>query len=45
MGEALTKSGIRTFLAPIRWITITSLVFFLASGASEQVGKWGGAAR
>lgn len=40
MEEALTKSGIRTFLAPIRWITITSLVFFLASGTINNMRVW-----
>ncbi|NLA16365.1 MAG: isoprenylcysteine carboxylmethyltransferase family protein [Bacteroidales bacterium] len=40
MREALTKPVIRTFLAPIRWINITSLVFFLASGAINNVRAW-----
>jgi len=36
----LTKSGIKTFLAPIRWIIITGLVFFLASGTIDILRAW-----
>jgi hypothetical protein len=31
MEDKLTKSGIKAFLAPIRWIIVTGLVFFLVS--------------
>lgn len=40
MSEKLTKSGIKTFLAPIIWITITALVFFLASGEINHLRVW-----
>lgn len=40
MGEKLTKSGIRAFLAPIVWIIITGLVFFLASGEINNLRVW-----
>lgn len=38
--EKLTKSGIRAFLAPINWIIITGLVFFLASGEIHNLRVW-----
>jgi len=40
MEEKLTKSGIKAFLAPIRWIIITGLVFFLASGEINNLRVW-----
>jgi len=40
MAEKLTKSGVRAFLAPIRWITITATLFFLASGELNNWGVW-----
>lgn len=40
MENKLTKSGIKTFLAPIRWIIITGLVFFLASGTIDILRAW-----
>jgi protein-S-isoprenylcysteine O-methyltransferase Ste14 len=40
MKEKLTKSGIKAFLAPIRWIIITGLVFFLASGEINILRAW-----
>jgi len=38
--EKLTKSGIKAFLAPIRWIIVTGLVFFLASGEINILRAW-----
>lgn len=40
LGNKLTQSGIRTFLAPIRWIVVTGLVFFLASGTIDILRAW-----
>ena len=40
MGKKITKSGIRTFFAPIIWIIITGLVFFLASGEINNLRVW-----
>mgnify|MGYP000843927842 CR=1 FL=1 len=40
MDEKLTKSGIKAFLAPISWIIITGLVFFLASGEINNLRVW-----
>lgn len=40
MEGKLTKSGIKAFLAPIRWILITGLVFFLASGELNNLRVW-----
>jgi len=40
MKEKLTKSGIKAFLAPIRWIIITGLLFFLASGEMNNLRVW-----
>ncbi|RPH32140.1 MAG: isoprenylcysteine carboxylmethyltransferase family protein [Bacteroidales bacterium] len=40
MEEKLTKYGIRSFLAPIRWIIVTGLVFFLASGEIIILRAW-----
>ena len=40
MDEKLTKSGIKAFFAPIRWIIITGLVFFLASGEINNLRVW-----
>ncbi|HOG19402.1 MAG TPA: hypothetical protein PKW37_03050 [Salinivirgaceae bacterium] len=40
MKEKLTKSGIKAFLAPIRWIIVTGLVFFLASGEINILRAW-----
>lgn len=40
MGEKISKSGIRTFFAPIIWIIITGLVFFLASGEINNLRVW-----
>ena len=40
MDEKLTKSGIRAFLAPIRWIIVTGLVFFLTSGEINNIRVW-----
>jgi len=38
--EKLTKSGIKAFLAPIRWIIVTGLVFFLTSGEINILRAW-----
>ena len=40
MKKQLTKSGIKAFLAPIRWIIITGLFFFLASGEINNLRVW-----
>ena len=40
MKGELTKSGLKAFLAPIRWIIITGLVFFLASGEIKDLRFW-----
>ena len=40
MSEKLTKSGIKTFLAPIIWIIIIGLVFFFASGEINNLRAW-----
>ena len=40
MEDRLTKSGLITFLAPIRWIIVTGLVFFLASGDISFLRVW-----
>lgn len=40
MEYKLTKSGIRSFLAPIRWIIVTGLVYFLASGEIGILRAW-----
>ena len=40
MEEKLTKSGIKAFLAPIRWIIVIGLVFFLASGEISILRAW-----
>ncbi|MDD3281257.1 MAG: isoprenylcysteine carboxylmethyltransferase family protein [Bacteroidales bacterium] len=40
MEKKLTKSGIKAFLAPIRWIIVTALVFFLASGKTNNLRVW-----
>jgi protein-S-isoprenylcysteine O-methyltransferase Ste14 len=40
MEDKLTKSGIKAFLAPIRWIIVTGLVFFLASGEISSLRAW-----
>ncbi|NLW33746.1 MAG: isoprenylcysteine carboxylmethyltransferase family protein [Fibrobacter sp.] len=40
MEEKLTKSGIKAFLAPIRWIIVTGLVFFLTSGEINILRAW-----
>ena len=36
----MTKSGIRAFLAPIRWIFVTGLIFFLAFGRIYNLRVW-----
>lgn len=38
--EKLSKSGRRAFLAPIRWIIVTGLVFFLTSGEINNIRVW-----
>ncbi len=40
MAEKSIKAGIRTILAPIRWIIITGLVFFVASGNINNLRVW-----
>ena len=40
MDEKLTKSGIKALLAPIRWIVVTGLVFFLSSGEISNLRVW-----
>ncbi len=40
MEEKLTKSGINAFLAPIRWIIVTGLVFFLTAGKINILRAW-----
>ncbi len=40
MEEKITKYGIKTFFAPIVWIIITGLVFFLASGEINNLRVW-----
>jgi len=38
--DKLTKLGIKAFLLPIGWITVTGLVFFLASGEINILRAW-----
>ena len=40
MEETLTRLGVKTFLAPIRWIIITGMVFFIASGEITNLRVW-----
>ena len=40
MGEKLTITGLRSLLAPIRWIIITGLVYFLTLGAIDCLRVW-----
>ncbi|MGI5847428.1 MAG: methyltransferase family protein [Candidatus Cryptobacteroides sp.] len=40
MKNKLTKSGVRAFLAPLRWIIVTGLIFFLASGEINILRAW-----
>ena len=40
MEQKLTKSGIRAFLAPFRWIIITGFMFFLAYGEINILRAW-----
>jgi protein-S-isoprenylcysteine O-methyltransferase Ste14 len=40
MEQKLTKSGIKAFLAPIRRIIVTGLMFFLASGEINNLRAW-----
>jgi protein-S-isoprenylcysteine O-methyltransferase Ste14 len=40
MKDKLSKSGIKSFLAPIRWIIVTGLIFFLASGEISILRAW-----
>lgn len=40
MEDQLTKSGRKAFLAPIRWIIVTGLVFFLSSGEISILRAW-----
>lgn len=36
----LTKTGIRAFIAPVNWIIVTGLVFFLSSGKLNYPRAW-----
>lgn len=38
--QKLTKSGLRAFLAPINWIIVTGIVFFLSSGQLINLRAW-----
>lgn len=40
MDEKLTKHGIKTFLAPINWIIVTGLVFFISAGGITHLRAW-----
>jgi len=40
MDNKLTKSGIRAFMAPIRWIIITAIVYFLTAGEINIFRAW-----
>jgi len=40
MKQKLTKSGIIAFLAPIRWIFIIGIIFFIASGEINILRAW-----
>lgn len=40
MGEKLTKHGMKTFLAPILWIIVTGLVFFISAGGIAILRAW-----
>lgn len=40
MEDQLTKSGRKAFLAPIRWIIVTGLIFFLSSGEISILRAW-----
>lgn len=36
----LTKSGLRAFIAPVNWILVTGVVFFLSSGKIDYSRAW-----
>lgn len=36
----LTRSGIKAFIAPVNWIIVTGIVFFLSSGKINHPGAW-----
>lgn len=36
----LSKSGLRAFLAPVNWIIVTGIVFFLSSGQINNLRAW-----
>jgi protein-S-isoprenylcysteine O-methyltransferase Ste14 len=36
----LSKSGLRAFLAPLNWIIVTGIVFFLSSGQINNIRAW-----
>ena len=38
--QKITKSGLRAFLAPINWIIVTGIVFFLSSGQLNNLRAW-----
>jgi len=38
--QKLTKSGLRAFLAPVNWIIVTGIVFFLSSGQLNNPRAW-----
>jgi protein-S-isoprenylcysteine O-methyltransferase Ste14 len=38
--QKLSKSGLRAFLAPINWIIVTGVVFFLSSGTLNNPRAW-----
>lgn len=40
MMKKLTRSGLRAFLAPVNWIIVTGIVFFLASGQFNYPRAW-----
>jgi protein-S-isoprenylcysteine O-methyltransferase Ste14 len=40
MEKALTRSGKIAFLAPVRWIFIAAVVFFIAAGKFDSIRAW-----
>lgn len=38
--QKLTKSGVRAFLAPVNWIIVTGIVFFISSGQLNNLRAW-----
>lgn len=38
--QKLTRSGLKAFLAPVNWIIVTVIVFFLSSGQFNNLRVW-----